>query len=44
MHDAGSIPALWMTQETLRDVLVDGVFENEQIEIKAVTHAVPGHM
>jgi len=42
--EGGLIPDHWMTEETLRDVLVAGGFKTEQIEIKSVSHAVPGTM
>jgi len=42
VYEGGPIPAQWMTQETLRDVLVGGGFKTEQIEIKAVARDISG--
>jgi len=41
VNEGGAIPAHWMKEETLRDVLVAGGFKSEQIEIKSISHDFP---
>jgi len=43
VNEGGAIPAHWMKEETLRDVLVAGGFKSEQIQIKSVSRDLPAN-